>query len=655
MSVLCEISRLRRHVGYKGGAVVSILAVGLCATASAQTVGFDVLHRFNEPYNWTFDKQDVGGVAVGADGAYYGVFGNGGPSGAGAVFRLSNTGGGYELSIVHNFDGTDGVQPVGRLVLASDGNLYGVTNTGTTNGTVRGTIFRLGLDSSGSYTTFTTIHSFSVPDGLGPTAGLIKGTDGNLYGLNAGSTSCNGQGCFGTVYRVTLTGTLTVLHTFTSSVDSPVGPLLQTPDGALYGVTGGQLFKIDSSGSFSTVHTFTSADGSQPNGGLIQASDGLLYGTFYRDSTTGNCGRVVKVDPATGILTVVFQFPGSPSLGCTSGAGVSAGVVQGTDGRLYGVTDGRFGGVFGTVYALTLGGSLSTLHTFNGTDGGKPMAALFQTASGDFIGTTSTGGSAPNADGTVFAISPSGTFTTLFGFQSYGDGYRPFAGLIQAPDGSFYGTTELGGSSGKGTVFKFDEVGGLQTLHDFSSSGGHPDGSDPAGRLLLASDGNLYGTTQGGGTNNEGTVFRVGFDGTFDTLYSFSVTRTTGWAPGSGLIQASDGNLYGTTNSAVFKIDPIASVFSVVHSFTTAEGGPLHFADLIQGQDGRLYGTAATSGGAYPNGMVYAVDPATGELSVVYAFIGGSDGSLQGAGGPSGELVANSRGHVIWDGARRWV
>ena len=224
--------------------------------------------------------------------------------------------------------------------------------------------------------------------------------------------------------------------------------------------------------------------------------------------------------------------------------------MQGPDGNFYGTTVAGGEDGFGIVFQITPTGSLTTLHSFaGGTDGSYPFAGLVLAADGNLYGTTT--GTGDESPGTVFKTTTTGNFTTLYNFchlTDCTDGQFPYAGLVQATDGNFYGTTEQGGGSANlGTVFQFiASTRTLNTLHSFSGS----DGENPYAGLVQATDGNFYGTTSAGGnSNNAGTAFEITSTGTLSTLYFFCTLSscTDGATPEGGLVQASDGNFYGTT------------------------------------------------------------------------------------------------------------
>ena len=365
--------------------------------------------------------------------------------------------------------------------------------------------------------------------------------------------------------------------------------------------------------TLTTLHNFKITDGRAPEAVLVQGTDGNLYGSTYLGGNTGGvcgdgCGTVFKITTA-GMLTMLHSF------NKTDGANPKAGMVQGTDGNFYGTT--VFGGTpnvsYGTVFKMTPAGMLTTppLHSFhiNNTDGFYPQAGLLL-SNGNFYGTTNRGG-ANGSDGTVFKITPAGVLTTLPARFTSAAGFNPAAGLIQGLDGNFYGTTYQGGGShpADGTVFKMTPAGMLTTppWHSF----GGTDGANPA-VLIQGTDGNFYGTTVKGGAGSRpgnGTIFKMTPAGVMTTPPWHSFASFDGSEPMSGLVQATDGNFYGTTfgvanmsTGSIFKITP-AGVLTTLHIFNQPRGlnGRLPIGGLVQATDGNFYGTTSAGGAGGPS------------------------------------------------------
>ena len=367
----------------------------------------------------------------------------------------------------------------------------------------------------------TALYSFGTTgDGANPGGSLIQASDGNLYGM----TNTGGDNNVGTVFKITPGGTVTVLHSFVGGTGDgaiPTGSLIQASNGDLYGMTRdggannvGTVFKITGIGTStateSVLHSFAggTGDGANPNAGLIQASDGNLYGmTLYGGAN--NLGTLFKITPA-GAETIQYSFAG----GTGDGAFPLCNLIQTSNGNLYGMTYGGGANNVGTVFKITgIGTSTvteSVLHSFAGGtgDGANPNgnSSLVQASDGNFYGMTLYGGA--NNVGTVFKITPAGVETVLHSFAGgTGDGALPYCSLIQASDGNLYGMTNTGGANNVGTVFKITPSGTVTVLHSFAGS--TSDGANPYGDLIQASDGNLYGMTWGGGANNMGTVFKI--------------------------------------------------------------------------------------------------------------------------------------------------
>ncbi len=470
---------------------------------------------------------------------------------------------------------------------------------------------------------FEVLHTF-ILDGANPASPLIQASDGKFYG----TTTAGGAQNFGAVYRTDSQGNLVTVYSFSGAGDGayPAGGLLQASDGNFYGTTRGggannlgTTFKLDASGTLTTLHSFAGNDGHGPTAALIEAADGDLYGTTLYGGP-GDLGTVFRMD-LSGNVTPLHHFTGS------DGANPRGGLFQAADGSFYGTTNLGGASAYGTVFKLDASGSLTTLHSFVGSDGAHPPAGLIQGIDGDFYGTTSDGGASNG--GTIFKIDSSGNLTTL---RSLLGGTVPLAGLVQAPDGTLYGTT-LGSQYGVGAVFKLDLQGNLTWLHNFQGD----DGANPSAALLRSADGDFYGTTITFAFNY-GTVFKIDSAGTFTTLHVFGFSEGT--LSYSGVTQAADGSLYGTTygggsqnDGTVFRLDPSRKLTTLhtFSNFTTPSDGSYPTAGLIQGTDGDFYGTTI-GGGASSSGTAFKMDP-TGEFSVLYSFYGYPGDALNPFGG----------------------
>lgn len=281
--------------------------------------------------------------------------------------------------------------------------------------------------------------------------------------------------------------------------------------------------------TFTTLVNFDGTNGAFPQSmSLVQGLDSNLYGaTVYGGNYTVcsvGCGTIFKITPQ-GTLSDEYTFCPFP---CTNGYYPISGLLLALDGNLYGTTSGGGAENAGSAYKFTPGGTLTTLYSFcekQGAcvDGSAPYAPLVQATDGNFYGTTTYGGA--NLDGTVFKLTTNGVLTTLYSFDSRDT--APFAPLIQAPDGNFYGTSPYGGTHDYGAVFKMTPTGVLTTLYSFCAQSGCPDGAAPYGNLVLAANGNFYGTTNYYGTNGEGgTIFEITPAGKLTTLYSSALNRT---------------------------------------------------------------------------------------------------------------------------------
>ena len=337
-----------------------------------------------------------------------------------------------------------------------------------------------------------------------------------------------------------------------------------------------------------TLCSFNENNGAYPNG-VTLGSDGNFYGTTSFGGSNSD-GTVFKIT-TNGTLTTLVSFNGS------NGREPYAALTLGNDGNFYGTTELGGSGGWGTVFKMTTNGTLTTLVNFNNYE--QPNAALTQGSDGNFYGTTAEGGiqnsSYPYGCGTVFKVTTNGTLTTLVAFNG-SNGENPYAGLTLGNDGNFYGTTQLGGSNNDGTVFKVTTNGTLTTLVAFGS---FPNGRYPIAALTLGYDGNFYGTAGGGSSQNWGTVFRVTTNGLLTTFFDFY--GNYGEYPQGALTLGNDGNFYGTAGKGgssgygtVFKVTT-SGALNTVYSFSGGSDDAYPNAALTLGSDGNFYGTTEGS------------------------------------------------------------
>lgn len=410
--------------------------------------------------------------------------------------------------------------------------------------------------------TFTTIANLPKP--LQHLTQLIQGEDGNLLGTNSGGGAPYGVGL---IVRVSLTGQLSQLYRFCLQTSCPDGEfpegLYQTPNGTMYGLTdgggasgNGVLFQLSRSGKETVLYNFCSqancGDGMNPTSAPVPSVNGGLIATASGGGAYGQ-GTLFKVSP-TGDLTTLYSFCAQAN--CTDGAVPKTPPLQMANGVIYGTTENGGKNASGNVYAFTPQGKLVNLYSFPSADPFVAVPRLIQGSDGNLYGVTQYGGAATN-DGSVFKITPQGNFTNLYNFcplSNCADGAAPVS-LIQGSDGNLYGTTQGGGNpNDAGTIFKITPQGVLTTLYTFCQGSTCIDGENPQS-LMQDTNGVFYGTTGGGGSLGGGTVFSL-------SLGLAPFVRTS---PGFGKVGAKIGilgtNLTGTTSVT---INGTAAAFTVV-------------------------------------------------------------------------------------------
>jgi len=434
-----------------------------------------------------------GALAQGRDGLLYGTAQNGGKYGYGTVFVIDPSTG--AVTILYNFDITDGQYPQAGLAMGPDGAFYGTTYLGGATPPA-GVLFR--ITSAGA---FSVIHNFAnVGDGGYPRQPPIPAPDGNLYGITGNDTNY-------VIYRVTPPGT------FTPIITPPAysyGPMLLASDGKLYGVTnyggtynGGTVFQLTlgKTPKLKIIYSFGASAGTlgiNPNGGLMQASDGKLYGTTPNGGTSS--GGVVFQVTTGGVYKVLHNFAAAPP--ASDGYGSVAGLVQGSDGFLYGVNPNGGAGGFGTLFKInTNGTTFQVLHNFDVVTGAGPTSTPILHTNGKIYGMTTSGGAFHQ--GVIY---------------SFDNTLKPFASLFVIWSGKV-GTSVgvLGQGSSNATGVKF--------------------GTGP-GTFVAANDTYMTATVAAGATTGHVTVLEPG--GNLASPQTFKVVPTiSGFAPSSGPVGTS--------------------------------------------------------------------------------------------------------------------
>ena len=621
-------------------------------------------------YNFTNGSDGAGPMAglILSGNTLYGTAKNGGSGGHGTVFKINTDGSGfvtiYSFSAYTPGTNSDGASPVGSLVLSGN-TLYGTASAGGSANSF-GTIFKVNTDGTG----FTNLHTFgstSVQDPSFPLAGMVL-SGSTLYGT---TSSGGGSGAQGTVFKIDTSGNaFAIVHTFPATVSgtnsdgaAPKARLVLSGN-VLYGTASagglggkGTVFSLNTvDSSFTNLYNFTNGvDGSTPVAELA-VSGGTLYGTASAGGTNfPGYGTVFKLNTDGTGFADLYEF--------AQGVGGSqpAGGLLLSGSTLFGTTQHTSGGAGGTVFKLDTNGSGFTVIA-NGSDGAKPQGGLLLLGD-SFYGTTSAGGA--NAAGTVFRVGTNGTgFTTLHTFPAANydpnsggnyytnsDGATPL-GSLASSGGVLYGTTQIGGTFGVGTVFRLNTDGTAFTnLYNFTNG---LDGGEPAAGLVLSGS-TLYGTAVPTGGATGGTVFKLNTDGTgYAHLYDFNLvafgTNSGGNDPLSGLTLGGD-TLYGTTfyggpggAGTVYKITTNGTGFTVLYFFNTvvrassnSVDGANPAGDLILSGN-TLYGTASSGGivtdskGLGGPGTVFKLNmDGTGFLKL-HTFTNAFDGSAPKAG-----------------------
>lgn len=615
------------------------------------TKTYDKVFDFNDTIN---GSSPDGGLIEAKDGKLYGMTSKGGIYNWGVIFQYDPAT--RALKKLYDFDDTNGSGPLGNLIQASDGKFYGLTNTG--GAADYGVLFQYDPSSN---TYIKKVDFDGLANGGNPLGNLIQASNGKLYGL----TSSGGKENSGVLFEydpATSAYSKKIELNGASDGGLPFGSLVEAPDGNLYGLTSsggvnnnGVLFQyIPATSTYTVKADFNGAvRGSSPQSSLTLATNGKLYGTAEYGGASEE-GVIFEYDPATSVYSKKFEFDD----GKITGKYPIAELTQATDGYLYGMA--YIGGVAGTGVLFRFDPSSSAytkefdFHT--SASGSMPVASLVQATDKSLYGIAQFGGIHNN--GAIYQYDPaSDTYTKKFDFEKKISGASPVGSLIQATDGKLYGTCMEGGAQNKGVLFQFDPVTNAYVVKvEFDGLNGNA----PYGELMQANDGKIYGMTHEGGVTDNGVLFQ--FDpvtSAYSKKYDFN-DDGNGKYPEGGLIQGDDGKLYGLASrggnvtspdfmdgmGALFQFDPATGSYSKKIDFAGTATGSTPCGNLTKTKDGKLFGLTSYGGitdSKHPLGcgILFQYDPSSVSVAGKFSFNGLENGSA-----PNGSLLFASDGNL---------
>jgi uncharacterized repeat protein (TIGR03803 family) len=613
------------------GGTPTLKAAGGGFSATQQETVNVASTQLNSLYSFNPGPFDpTGGMIEDSSGNLFGTTFNGGTYDDGTVFELAA--GSSTITTLATFNGTNGENPRTTLIEDSSGDLFGTTEQGGAAGF--GTVFELVKGSSST----TTLASLSYNEGAFPFGNLIEDSNGNFFG----TTSDYGPNGLGTIFELAKgSSTITVLASFNSSVGSGPGQGLLDVGGNLFGTTAsggtagdGTVFELaQGSSTITTLASFNGSTGAIPQSGVVVDSSGNLFGTTYQGGTNGR-GTVFELPKGSSTITTLASFNG------TNGQYPFGGLIQDSSGNLYGTTSGGGTNGDGTVFELAKGNSTITALASSSNPNSNYLATcLLRDGSGNFFGTS--GGGGASGAGTVFELAKgSSSITTLASFNN-STGGQPEAGLVQDSGGNLFGTTTFGGTDDTGTLFELPHGSSTISIVDsFTFSGGF----SPKAGVIADSNGNLFGTTYSGGTNSDGIIFEVARgSSTITTLASFS---NIGPGGNVSLIEDSGGNLFGTTSrggangdGTVFELAQGSSTITTLASFNGTNGA-VPLSGLIQDSSGNLFGTTKM-GGTDNFGTVFELAHGSSTITTLDNF-DATNGAY-----PEGSLIEDSSGNLF--------
>jgi uncharacterized repeat protein (TIGR03803 family) len=576
-----------------------------------------------------------------SNGKLYGMTFQGGTNNYGVLFEYDPISNSYSKKL--DFDGAaNGSYPQGSLIQASNGKLYGMTWEGGTNNF--GVLFEYDLATD----TYTKKIDFAgTSNGSVPQGSLMQATNGKLYGM----TNSGGTNDYGVLFEYDpAINTYTKKMDFGADTNGvyPYGSLIQASNGKLYGMTNyggvnsdGVIFEYDfNTSTYTKKLDFDGNNGAYPFSSLFQASNGKLYG-MTRDGGSNGKGVLFEYDPAIDFYAKKVDFAG-----ITNGSNPLGSLMQASNGKLYGMTyyggainpDVQYGCGILFDYDLVTETLTKKFDFSDATDGSKPYGSLIQASNGKLYGMTSRGGI--YGWGTVFEYNLSKD-SIIKKEDLFFTGKSPYGSLMQASDGKLYGMTHEGGYNYCGVLFEYNLITETcVTKEDFMS----PYGASPYGSIIQASNGKLYGMTNIGGSSDYGVLFE--YIPSTDT-YTKKVDFYGGHYPYGSLIQATNGKLYGMTNGGgvnnigiLFEYDLATNFLTKKLDFAGVTNGSAPYGSLIQASNGKLYGMTY-EGGSNNNGILFEYNPSTGTYTKKLDFDGAAYGS-----NPQGSLIQASNGKL---------
>lgn len=574
-------------------------------------------YNFNEA---TDGKKPYGKLVEDSTGLFYGMTRVGGTNDKGIIFSFNLAT--QTLTKLIDFNGTtNGSKPFGSLVKAINGKLYGMTKEGGANN--QGVLFEFNTSSN----TFAKILDFNTSTtGSFPYGSLIQSSNGKLYGMTgAGGTNYNGV-----IFEFNpSSSTYTIKYSFSNPSTNgayPYGDLFQASNGKLYGMTSGGginndgvIFEFDPSlSTYNKLFDFDDTEGRLPRGNLMQAANGKLYGMTVAGGIL-NAGVLFEYDLATSNYTKKLDFDNGPL-----GSKPNGSLMKASNGLLYGMT--TFGGANnqGVIFEYNRDSlKYRVLFDFSDSTGYNAYGSLFQATNGKLYGMSIYGGGAINY-GVLFEYDiTSSTFTKILDFDGTSNGGRPYGSLIQAANGKLYGLTSIGGYYNGGVLFEYDTQTSTYTKKiDFTS------GSRPYGSLFEASNGKLYGLTNSGGINNYGALFEYDIASSSLTKKVDFDRVSHGEEPYGSLVESSVGKLYGLVNNGganfegvLFEYNFINSTFTKKIDFDEYPKGKDPYGSLIKASNNKLYGMTS-SGGSYDKGVLFEYNPTTSTYTKKLEFSG---------------------------------